>query len=152
MSLLAMLLSQIWPECGTAGIGGLPLPPPMDLTRIERPATPNTALAAPAGFQPSPDVITHFSGDPAKTYAALRRIAAATPRAFPHAAHDDRMQAHFVIRSAAANFPDLVTIAVTPDGGVVIWSRSVYGRKDFGVNRARIDDWLTTLARDLARD
>ncbi len=146
-----MLLSLIWPECGTSGVGGLATPAPMDLTRIERPATPNTALAAPAGFQPTPDVVTRIAGDPAKSYAALRKIAAATPRSFLHAAYDDRMQAHFIIRSAAANFPDLVMIAVTPDGGMVIWSRSVYGRKDFGVNRARIDDWLSTLAGDLAR-
>jgi uncharacterized protein (DUF1499 family) len=29
--------------------------------------------------------------------------------------------------------------------GLIIWSRARYGRGDFGVNRARVDAWLTAL-------
>ena len=54
MGLLPALLGLIWPACGQDGIGGLPVPAMMDLARIERPSTPNTYLAAPAGFTPAP--------------------------------------------------------------------------------------------------
>jgi uncharacterized protein (DUF1499 family) len=47
------------------------------------------------------------------------------------------------------NFPDLVTVQVSPappDGAtLVIWSRSVYGESDLGVNRKRVVAWLSAL-------
>ena len=52
-------------------------------------------------------------------------------------------------RSAVFGFPDLVTIQVLPHGAsqssLILWSRSVYGSSDFGVNRARVAAWLAAL-------
>jgi len=152
MGLLPLLLSLVFPACGQEGIGGLPVPPPMDIGRIERPATPNTALAAPEGFLPVPDVVTHFKADPARLYTAARAVAARQERVFLHAAYDDQLQAHYVARSARANYPDLITVQATPAGGLVIWSRSVYGRKDFGVNAERVAAWVAAIAAELARN
>ncbi len=150
MNPLPWLLSLIMPACGAVGAAGLAVPPPLDMAAIVRPATPNTALAAPAGFTPSPDIVTpSFAVPPIRLYAAVRAVAAAQPRTFLAAAYDDRLQAHYVARSAVLNFPDLVTVSVSgPDAGpstLVIYSRSVYGRSDFGVNRKRIETWLAAL-------
>lgn len=166
MTPLAWILGLILPACGAAGASGLPKPVPLNVTRIERPDSPNTALAGPAGFRPAPDIETRVYDVPAsRLYDAIRAVAAAEPRTFLAAEFPDRLQADYVVRSAAFNFPDLVTVvaldpaaAVTrsPDhaaagsSSLIIWSRSVYGRSDLGVNRARIRDWLKALDRRLA--
>jgi len=151
MGVIPMLLGLLLPACAGQGAGGLPVPPPMDFSHIERPATPNTALAAPAGFMPPPDLETHrYNVPPGRLYAAIREVAAAQALTFPQIAYDDRLQADFVARSAVFNFPDLITVQVTPDGGLILWSRSVYGRSDLGVNRKRLQAWLAALDADLA--
>ena len=79
--------------------------------------------------------------------------AASQPRTF--LAFDDRtrLQAQFVARSAWFNFPDLIVAQVNaagPDAStLVLYSRSVYGYGDFGVNRARVTTWLAALDRTL---
>jgi uncharacterized protein (DUF1499 family) len=58
-----------------------------------------------------------------------------------------------VVRSAVFNFPDLVTAQVAPDGEnastLILYSRSVYGRSDFGVNRKRLLSWLAAFDASL---
>ena len=156
MNPLPWLLSLIMPACGAVGVRGLPVPTPMDMAAIVRPASPNTALGAPVGFKPSPDLVTpSFPVPPARLYAAIRSVAAAQPRTFPAANYDERLQVHFVVRSAVLNFPDLVTASVSgPNGGpstLVLYSRSVYGHSDFGANRKRIEAWLAALPAALEK-
>ncbi len=146
MRLAALLLALLLPACRGTGAGGLPAPEPMDMARLVRPATPNTALAAPQGFAPAPDIATRrYTVTPDRLFAALRDVALAQPRTHLHAAFDDRRQAHFVARSALMNYPDLIAVQVTPESDLILWSRSVYGRSDFGVNRARLETWLAAL-------
>jgi uncharacterized protein (DUF1499 family) len=120
------------------------------MQRIERPDSPNTALAGPAGFVPPPDVVTPAYPVPAtRLQEAVRAVAAAQPRTFLAADFSPERQTHWVVRSAAFNFPDLV-IAQIADAGpdsstLVLYSRSVYGRSDFGVNRQRLNTWLAAL-------
>jgi uncharacterized protein (DUF1499 family) len=144
------VLGFFLPACGAAGAGGLPVPPVMDMAAIVRPASPNIALAAPAGFQPAPDLVTPaYPLPPGQLYAAVTRMAAAQPLTFPAAAYPDRLQAHFVARSAMFNFPDLIAVQVQPDSTVVLYSRSVYGYSDLGVNRRRLESWVTALNETL---
>ena len=151
MRLAALLLALLLPACRGTGADGLPPPEPMDMARLARPSTPNTALAAPQGFSPAPDIATHrYSVPPYRLYAAIRSVAQAQPRTHLHAAFDARRQAHFVARSALLNFPDLIAVQVTPESDLILWSRSVYGRSDFGVNRARLEAWLAALDREIA--
>jgi uncharacterized protein (DUF1499 family) len=53
------------------------------------------------------------------------------------------------------NFPDLVTVQVDPAGAdrsrLIIWSRSVYGQSDLGVNRKRTLAWLAALQQSTER-
>lgn len=146
MRLAALLLALLLPACRGTGADGLPPPEPMDMARLVRPATPNTALAAPAGFAPAPDIATRrYPVPPGELFAAIRRVALAQPRTVLHAAYDDRLQAHFVARSALLNFPDLIALQVTPESELILWSRSLYGRSDFGVNRTRLTAWIAAL-------
>jgi len=150
MRLLPVLIGLALSACSGDGAAGLPVPPPMRLAGLERPTSPNTALAAPLGFTPAPDVTTPvFKVTPDALYAAIRAVAASQPRTFLAAAYDDRRQVHYVVRSAVFNFPDLVTVEVRPDSTLILWSRSVYGHSDLGVNAKRIATWLAALTEKL---
>jgi uncharacterized protein (DUF1499 family) len=151
MRLAALLLALLLPACRGTGAEGLPPPEPIDMAGLTRPATPNTALAAPAGFAPAPDIATRrYAVPPDRLFAAIRGVALSQPRTVLHAAFDERRQAHFVARSALMNYPDLIAVQVTPESELILWSRSVYGRSDFGVNRARLAAWLDALERAIA--
>jgi uncharacterized protein (DUF1499 family) len=150
MTPFAWLLGLFLPACAANGAAGLPVPPPMDPSHIERPASPNTALAAPAGFAPPPDIVTPVYGLPAdRLYAAALAVAASQPRTTLAAEYPASRQAHYVARSLVFNFPDLVTVQVAPAGPgastLVLYSRSVYGYSDLGANRRRVETWLAAL-------
>jgi uncharacterized protein (DUF1499 family) len=150
MNPIGWLVSFLLPACGFVGAAGLPVPQPMDFSHIERPASPNTALAAPAGFKPIPDIVTgDYKASPQLLYAAVKKIAMAEPRVFLAAEFPQSGQLHFVARSAVFNFPDLVAVQVqevTPDTSrLMLYSRSVYGESDLGVNRKRLLLWLEKL-------
>ena len=85
----------------------------------------------------------------AALYAAVKQVAAGQARVFSLKAYDPQLQAHYVARSALIGFPDLVTVQVLDLGaggsGLVLWSRSVYGHSDLGVNRKRLKAWLAAL-------
>jgi uncharacterized protein (DUF1499 family) len=154
MTPLAWLLGLFLPACGATGASGLPPPRPMDISHLQRPNSPNTALAAPAGFSPKPDIVTPTYQLPAaQLYADVLAVAAAQPRTFVAAEYQPQLQAHFVARSAWLNFPDLIVAQVTPTGSdastLSLYSRSVYGYGDFGVNRARLISWLAALDRTI---
>ncbi|HUB50096.1 MAG TPA: DUF1499 domain-containing protein [Acetobacteraceae bacterium] len=154
MTPLAWLVGLFLPACAAIGARGLPVPPPTDLAHISRPASPNTALAAPAGFHPAPDIVTPvFPASAEQLFAAVQKVAAAEPRTWAAAIYADRMQADWVVRSAVFNFPDLVTAQIAPAGlgaaTLVLYSRSVYGYSDLGVNRRRVVAWLAALDRTL---
>jgi hypothetical protein len=142
----ALLLGLVLSGCRGEGAEGLPVPPPMDFAHLVRPRTSNTALAAPAGFTPTPDIVTRrYDVPPEKLFAAIRAVALAQPRTYLQIAYDGRLQAHFVARSLIWNFPDLIAVQVQPDSTLILWSRSVYGESDLGVNRKRLRTWLAAL-------
>ena len=147
MTPVAWILALIFPACGTTGAAGVP-PPAPDLLHLQRPRSPNTALAAPAGFTPKPDVTTPvYPMPPARLLETLAKVAAAQPRVFVQRQAPERID--WVERTAIANFPDQISAQATPDGPdrstLILYSRSIYGYGDFGVNRKRVDAWLAAL-------
>ncbi|HET7884372.1 MAG TPA: DUF1499 domain-containing protein [Acetobacteraceae bacterium] len=150
MTPLAWIVGLLLPACGAPGAAGLPVPAPMDLAKLHRPNSPNTALAAPPGTTPTPDITTPAYPVPAANlYQAVVDVALSQPRTFLAASYPVERQAHFVARSAWLNFPDLVTAQVGelgPDTSTLtLYSRSVYGYSDLGVNRQRLTTWLDAL-------
>lgn len=154
MTPFAWVLGLFLPACGASGAAGLPPPRPIDMSHLERPGSPNTALAAPAGFTPTPDIVTPQYAVPApRLYQAVISVVESQPRTFLASDDRPRLQAQFVARSAWLNFPDLIVAQVNatgPDASTLaLYSRSVYGYGDFGVNRARVTTWLAALDRAL---
>jgi uncharacterized protein (DUF1499 family) len=150
MNPMAWLIGLILPACGFPAAEGLPTPRPMETTQIVRPTSPNTALAAPEGFNPPPDIVTpSYPLQADRLFVAIQAVATGQPRTYPAAAYPDRLQAHYVARTAVLNFPDLIIVQVTPispgSSTLIIYSRSVYGHSDLGVNRKRVDIWLAAL-------
>ncbi len=154
MTPLAWLLGLILPACGSAGAAGIPIPPPLDLAHFERPATPNTALAAPEGLGGRPDIVTpvfHLAAP--LLWKTVQGVADIQPRTWRLAGDGMDMAGSWVARSAVWNFPDVITARVEPrgpeDSALALYSRSLYGRSDFGVNRRRLQAWLAAVNASL---
>jgi uncharacterized protein (DUF1499 family) len=133
---------------------------PLDFKSLRLGRRPNQWLVLPPGFggasAPHGESPV-FPVAPRALMQAVKQLATAEPRT--ELVHGDagNGQAEFVARSRVFRFPDRVTVAVfaVPGPGehsaLAIWSRAVYGRRDFGVNRARVERWLRLLADRFGR-
>ncbi len=127
----------------------------VDFGGLRLPSDPNWSLTCPPGFcGANPHAVSpHFDVTAERLRERWREVAAAAPRVALVAAHRDGWQFAYVQRSARFRFPDIVTvriIAVSPtQSTLAVYSRSVYGRNDFGVNRERIKGWLARLRAGL---
>src|ERR1700712_5713138 len=135
MNPIAWLIGLVLPACGFPAAQGLPPPAPMDTAHIVRPASPNTALAAPAGFSPPADIITPpYAIAADRLFALVQQVAAGQERTYQAVLYPDQFQAHYVARSAVFNFPDLITLQVSKAGpdhsDLLLYSRSIYGHSD----------------------
>jgi uncharacterized protein (DUF1499 family) len=123
----------------------------IDFATLTRSTTPNDALACPADFcRAKADFVTAPVPIPATALAAkVLAVLAEEPRTELVARNDTGLKFVFVQRSRIFRFPDTVNIAIIPSGdetsGLAIYSRSNYGHGDFGVNHARVSDWLAKL-------
>lgn len=154
MRVLPWLLSLVFPLCGTPGNHGIPAPFPLDLQHLP-PATASSALIAPPGFVALPKLIAPVFQIPVQQlFADLQAVGAAQPRTYPLAAPAPDQLA-FVVRTPAANFPDIVQLAAVPIGpgrsSYVFYSHSIYGNYDFGVNLQRAKIWAAAIERQVNR-
>ncbi|MDR3520059.1 MAG: DUF1499 domain-containing protein [Acidocella sp.] len=149
MNLLPWLLSFIFPLCGTLGAIGITPPGTVDFGHLHLQGH-SEYLAAPAGFLPAPGITSPaYNLPPAALFATLQAVALTLPRTFPLDSLPQNLQAAYVIRTPAANFPDILELAVVaePDNksGVIFYSHSIYGESDYGKNREHILAWLDAL-------
>lgn len=147
---LAWLLGFVLPACGMTGARGVPATAP-DFSHLVRPSSPNTALAAPAGYKPAPDLVTPvYAMPPAQLFAVVRHVAAEQPHTYTLSEDKAGLREGWVVRSLVWNFPDIIWAEVRPVGTaaseLLLYSRSVYGYGDFGVNRRRVETWLAAVA------
>lgn len=84
--------------------------------------------------------VRRFDGDASAILERLRAIALATPRT----EQLDQAQLTFVTRSPMARFPDVTQVFIEGQT-LTIHAHLVYGKSDFGVNKARVLDWLDRL-------
>jgi len=72
------------------------------------------------------------------------------PRIEPGHSGDKVMQYDFIQRSSLISYPDSITVKFIAENDnssrIAIYSRSHYGKSDFGVNESRIKNWLTALS------
>ncbi|MEM8849669.1 MAG: DUF1499 domain-containing protein [Pseudomonadota bacterium] len=110
----------------------------------ERTGRPNDVLVAEGGDLPS----VVLDGSPADVAARLDAIALAEPGTERIAGTPEGGWMTYVQRSRLVGYPDAVSVKVSPDGDgarVSVWSRSRFGHSDLGVNRARVERWLSAL-------
>lgn len=127
----------------------IPAPPPGALDQAA-PSGPHTAIAAPAGRVPAPDLTTRRYPLPAaRLFTAITAVAATEPRTEPLTTYPAQLEASFVARSRIFGFPDVILLRVTPQGeaasDLTLHSSSLYGYSDLGVNRRRLEHWLVRL-------
>ncbi len=96
---------------------------------------------------------SRFDAPALEVLRRLDGIATAEPRTRRVTGSVDEGRITYETRSRLWGFPDYTTIAVTEDlGGAapVVLARARYGASDLGVNRARVDRWLSELRQELA--
>lgn len=128
------------------GPQGLPPAEPVEFRSLVLPRSPNTCLAVPAGAHPS----AHLATPPlpvaiATAWPVLRRFGQRFPRTYRLAEWPERRQAQWVERSPRIGFPDVIAaeLAEGPGGvGLFLYSRSLFGWSDLGVNRRRVQAWI----------
>ncbi len=127
----------------------------VDFATLTPPNDPNWFLVCPPGFCAAAAGTNSpvFDVSAERLRARWREVVAARPRVELLADHPDGWQFDYVQRSARFRFPDIVTvlfITVAPERSTLaVYSRSVFGASDFGVNRERIEAWLTFLREGL---
>ena len=123
----------------------------VDPTMATRPDTPNDYMVAPRGLtRAAPDRISRtYALSRADLMAHFDEVATASARTHRIAGSTAEHWASYVQRSRIFGFPDYVSVrAVEVTGGsaLVVWSRSRFGYNDMGVNRARVEHWLSRMA------
>jgi uncharacterized protein (DUF1499 family) len=120
----------------------------VDVATLERPASPNTYLVCPAdrtaaAVDREPPVSELAPDELERVWLeALAR----EPRLTRVASEPAKRRHLFVQRTPVFRFPDVIqleVLEVPPDRSTLcLYSRSVYGSRDLGTNRGRIEDWL----------
>jgi uncharacterized protein (DUF1499 family) len=128
------------------GAAGLPPAEPVDFATLVLPPSPNTCLAAPAGGHPAAQItVPPLPVDAGTAWTLLRGLGERFPRTTLIREWPERRQAQWVERSALVNFPDIIVaeLQAAPTGAALfLYSRSLFGWSDFGVNRRRVEGWL----------
>ncbi|MGQ9366486.1 DUF1499 domain-containing protein [Azospirillum sp. ST 5-10] len=150
---MAVGRDQVWET-----LFGRPAVDPVDFATLVPPDDPTHHLVCPPGLCRGGAAASPVFAAPAPVQRAawmrlLERSGARwLDRGSPERA-DGTLEAE--VRTPWLRFPDVVTIRPVPlEGGrstVAVYSRSLYGRGDFGTNRRRVDGWLATLADELGR-
>lgn len=122
----------------------------VDPMAVSRPASPNTALVAPAGAAARVDrVAPVFEAPPERLMQVVAEVAATRPRSALIAGSVEDLHATWRERTAIMGWPDYVSVRAIPaEGGgstLAIYSRSRFGESDFGVNAARVSSWLALI-------
>lgn len=93
--------------------------------------------------------LTVFGEAPETVLARLDAIAMDTPRTTRLSGRPEEGRITWITRSAFFGFPDYTTAEARADGPateLVLYARLRFGRDDFGVNTARLRDWIARLA------
>jgi uncharacterized protein (DUF1499 family) len=136
------------------------LPPEtmVDFTSLKKTDKPNQYLVCPQNYcAQTPDRIaplyTASTQELAQTFEQIAMSMPDVEKRGPPIAGSGFIQYNFVQRTPTMRYPDLITVRFFEHSqgqtGLAVYSRSVYGRSDFGVNQKRIDSWLDILDKRL---
>jgi len=136
---------RVWSMMGPADLG------PINFETFERRKSENDALACPSGLCNAASDLEPpvFAVDARSLRAAMAKVIASEQRITAVDTANDTLMDRYVQRSALLGFPDTIVVQYQDKPGgkstVAIYSRSQLGYGDMGVNKARIERWLTKL-------
>ena len=130
--------------------------PELDFSSLKKTRKPNTYLMSPPDYcQYPPKTISPIYEISMLNLAGLfERVALAEPRTEKLGSREigKDLQVDYVQYSKLIGYPDTVTVRFIDLGEgrstLAVFSRAHYGYRDFGVNEARVKDWMRKL--DLA--
>ncbi|MGL4440287.1 MAG: DUF1499 domain-containing protein [Bosea sp. (in: a-proteobacteria)] len=135
---------------GAADLGAV------DFTGIVRSASGNDALICPpdlCGAAKTDGVAPVFLAPVARLRDAVRVIEVNDPDVFPLARDEAKVQDRYLARTRLLRFPDTISVRFIDLGNghstLALYSRSQIGRSDFGVNKARLAEWIRLLREKL---
>lgn len=114
----------------------------VDPEAAERTGRPNDYLIAPGGDREP--VVTAMA--PGEVLARLDVAATVEPGVERLAGAPEEGLVTYVQRSRLMGYPDAISLRAVPEGDgarLTAWSRSRFGHSDLGVNRARVERWLS---------
>ncbi|WP_417721182.1 DUF1499 domain-containing protein [Salipiger sp.] len=79
------------------------------------------------------------------SFEALHRIVLETPRTEVLAGSPGDGRVTYITRSLWMGFPDYTTVQ-QGEGSLELYARQRFGTSDMGVNKTRVDDWLSRLS------
>lgn len=136
------------------GTAGLPPAAPIDFATLRLPSSPNAHLAAPPGATAERHETVPLLAVPADAaWEVLRRLGDGMERVWKMAEWPEQRQAQWVARTRLMNYPDLINAQIVelPGGaGLFLYSRSLVGYSDLGVNAKRVAAWRGVFERMLA--
>ncbi len=137
------------------GPSGLPPAQPIDFATLRLPSSPNAHLAAPPGAtNERHETVPLLPVSAEAAWAALRTLGDGMERVWKMAEWPEQRQAQWVARTRWMNYPDLINAQVVemPGGaGLFLYSRSLVGYSDLGVNKARVEAWRGAFERAIGR-
>ena len=141
---------------GCGAVFSVETPHPVDFSALELDDTSNQFLVCPARLclRAEPHLASPiFDANVNDLRLAWDSVVAAAPRTRREGVFAEGNQVVDIQRSAVFRFPDIITaqfIAVDDKRvTLAIFSRSVYGQSDFGVNKTRITRWIEQLSLEL---
>jgi uncharacterized protein (DUF1499 family) len=158
LSLLALIvivpLALVYLPGHKARLESLLKVPPLqqvDFATLRKIAKPNQFLVCPNGVcTETPDLVARtYPVDAATLAAAFDNIARAKPDVAERGRDAAAQKVDYVQRTARMRYPDLITVQFFDRGAnqssLAVYSRSIFGYSDRGVNKARITAWLGEL-------
>ena len=124
---------------------------PVDFASLQLTENPNQYLMCPIGACSAP---THaesaiYAAPVDTLHERWDAMIETQPRVAVLARDRTNQQIDYVQRSAVFRFPDVITVRFIPlpenRSTIAIYSRSLYGKSDFGVNRERIEAWVAAM-------
>ncbi|WP_299375684.1 DUF1499 domain-containing protein [uncultured Kiloniella sp.] len=123
----------------------------IDFVTLSLAPTPNQFLVCPKGYCNAPSdlesPVYNLSVDALK--AEWMTLMNKQPRIEKGSVDSENLQYDFIQRTEWMRYPDSITVRFIPLGPTIstlaIYSRSHYGKDDFGVNEQRIKNWLSEL-------
>jgi uncharacterized protein DUF1499 len=129
--------------------------PDIDFATLERGPDPNQYLLCPKGMctAEADGEAPVFDVPVEQLQVAWDGMLAEQPRLQVLRREVTNVQIDYVQRTRLLHFPDLVTVRFVPiddtHSTLAIYSRSVYGKGDMGVNRKRVEEWLARVQAEI---